>query len=184
MTTTPEFAKNFGAHPVPEALAQLLKFQEATGFENYSEGFGLQHDDKSGLEHGWSDHPDFLGRLYPFAQANGSGSFYALWQHDEATDLSELPVVVFGDEGGEFVIAENVASLLQLITFDSEPIIYEEITFYKEEDDEPSEYIDAYKEWLLTQLKLEPVEDTADIIAKAQEKHQVAFDTWKQQYFG
>lgn len=185
MSSLQEFALNFDGKPVPQALAQLLEFQHETGFEEYAEGFGLLRDDKSGLEHGWSTEPAFLDKLMPFAQANGSGSFYALWQHNDSTDLNELPVVVFGDEGGEFVVAENIKGLLQLLTIDAEPMIFEDVTFYKDpEEDEGSAYAEEYRTWLKDNFSLEPVDDADLILGPAQEKHQAAFDTWKQQYFG
>jgi hypothetical protein len=184
MSSLQEFSQNFGGKPVPDALAQLLEFQNETGFEYYAEGFGLQYDDKSGLRYGWSEAPAFLDKLMPFAQANGSGSFYALWQHDDSTDLANLPVVVFGDEGGEFVVAENIAGLLQLLTLDSEPMIYEDVSFYKDPEDDPSEYAADYRNWLKERFKLDPVEEGDDIIVPAQEKYQAAFDKWKNQFFG
>jgi len=184
MLTLQEFSQNFGGNPVPHALAQLLEFQNETGFEYYSEGFGLLRDDKSGLHHGWSAEPAFLDKLMPFAQANGSGSFYALWQHDATTDLAALPVVVFGDEGGEFVVAENIAGLLQLLTIDAEPMIFDDVSFYKDPEQDPSDYAEDYKSWLMEQFKLAPIEEAEDIMIPAQEKYQAAFDEWKAPFFG
>src|SRR5689334_19351679 len=87
--------------PVPE-LNLLKGFQDRVGFEDYAEGFGLtDYNDTSGLRAGWSKDPGFLARLVPFAQANGTGSFYALWRLDDRADLAGLPIVVFGDEGGQ-----------------------------------------------------------------------------------
>lgn len=184
MLTLQEFSQNFGGAAVPQALAQLLEFQNETGFEYYSEGFGLLRDDKSGLLHGWSGEPAFLDKLMPFAQANGSGSFYALWQHDAATDLAALPVVLFGDEGGEFVVAENIAGLLQLLTIDAEPMVFEDVSFYKDPEQEPSDYAEDYKTWLMEHLKLAPIEEAETIMIPAQEKYQAAFDEWKDPFFG
>src|SRR5688572_23561664 len=96
MDTKEDFAQNFGGKRVPDALAKLWDFQHETGFESYCEGFGLLYDDKGGLENGWSDNPAFLEKLMPFAQANAGGSFYALWQYDDAVAPDELPVVLFG----------------------------------------------------------------------------------------
>ena len=58
--------------------------------------------------------------MLPFAQANGSGSVYALWRVDDREDLGALPVVVLGSEGGFHVVARNLAELLQLLGFDAE----------------------------------------------------------------
>ncbi|SKA28720.1 hypothetical protein SAMN04488128_10321 [Chitinophaga eiseniae] len=77
--------------------------------------------------------PVFLAQLIPFAQANGSGSFYALWQHNDSTDLNELPVGVFGDEGGEYGVAENLNRFLQLLTIDAEPMIFDGVNYFREQ---------------------------------------------------
>ncbi len=184
MSTSQEFAKNFNGQPVPEALAKLLAFQEQTGFEYYSEGFGLHYDDKSGLQHGWSPDPAFLDKLMPFAQANGSGSFYALWQYNDTTALDQLPVVLFGDEGGEFIVAENILGLLQLLTIDAEPMTYQSASFYKDEEAEPSDYADDYRNWLQKHFNLAPITDGEEVISPAQEKYKAAFDAWKEPFFG
>lgn len=183
MPTLQEFAQNFDGKPVPAKLARLLEFQEEAGFENYSWGFGLYQDDKSGLHHGWSTEAAFKDKLMPFAQANGSGSFYALWQYDDSKSTDELPVVLFGDEGGEFIVAENIDGLLQLLTIDAEPSTYEEVSYFKDEDDyDPSEYADDYKAWLQEHFSLSAVEDEKQIIEAAQQKFQAAFDSWKQPF--
>lgn len=184
MSTLQEFSRNFGENPIPQALAQLFEFQDQTGFEYYAEGFGLQYDDKSGLRYGWSPEPAFLDKLMPFAQANGSGSFYALWQFDDKLDLSELPVVVFGDEGGEYVVAENIKGLLQLLTIDAEPIISSRISFYRDPEDDSSDYAADYRNWLKEFFDLEPVEEAETILVPAQQKYQAAFNEWKKQFFG
>lgn len=187
MSSLQEFSQNFGGKPVPEALTRLLAFQDEKGYERYSQGFGLLYDNKSGLRHGWSDDPAFLEKLMPFAQANGSGSFYALWQYDDNVELPELPVVIFGDEGGEYVVSENLLGLLQLLTVDAEPGVYEGVGFGRDEDDEywePSEFAGDYREWLQTHYQLEEITDGDEIVDAAQAKYQESFDNWKKQFFG
>lgn len=192
MTSAQEFAKNFEPHAVPAELAQLLVFQENVGkFERYSKGFGLERDDKSGLK-SWSEDPEFLSRLLPFARARGTGSFYALWAKEAgdatadgtATDTSTFPVVAFGDEGGAHVVAEDVRGLLRILCFDAEPLIdLGGVEFYKDESDhEPSENHPKYLEWL-SALGLEPVADPEDIITAAQARYQSSFEAWLAQYY-
>src|SRR5688572_7054759 len=103
--------------PIPE-LNRLRKLQKRLGFEGYSAGFGLtKFDRKKDLAIGWTKAPEFLHRLVPFAQANGTGSVYALWRVDER-ELAALPVVVLGDEGGYHVVARNIRELLALLAVD------------------------------------------------------------------
>jgi hypothetical protein len=169
--------------PVPE-LNQLHGFQDRYGYESYSECFGLDDwNDTSGLEAGWSKTPAFLAGLIPFARATGGGSFYALWRISPEIDLSQAPVIVFGDEGGEHVIARNVRELFQLLTFDSEPSVgHDEVYFYRDEDDEHTERHDEFVAWLDEQFGLAPVDDPAEVIATAQDEFGARFSEWKSQY--
>jgi len=181
MTSLAEFSTNFTGAAVPDELVKLLAFQDEHGFESYSECFGLLADDKGGLR-SWSSDAGFLDQLMPFAQATGGGSFYALWAHGAAT-ASELPVVVFGDEGGVHVIAENVGQLLRLLTFDVEPMVdHDGVTYYKAKDFEPRESAGEYRRWLATELGLQPVDDPAPLVAAAQQRHKAAFDAWMAQF--
>jgi hypothetical protein len=178
MTTLAEFSSNFAGGDVPPALAKLLAFQDQHGFESYSECFGLLADDKGGLR-SWSSDERFLSRLMPFAQATGGGSFYALWAHRPGANTSEMPVVVFGDEGGVHVIAEDVAHLLRLLTFDVEPMVdHDGVTFYKAKDHEPRDDHDAYVDWLKAELDLDPIDDPGPLVAAAQARYKADFDAW------
>jgi cell wall assembly regulator SMI1 len=75
----------------------------------------------------------------PFAQANASGSLYELWLQDK-DDLTGVPVVTFGDEGGQHVVARSLAVLLQIVGYDAEALVdHDEVSFYRDDDDyEPS----------------------------------------------
>ncbi|MGV3611375.1 MAG: hypothetical protein ACO1N0_10525 [Fluviicola sp.] len=181
----PEFKQNLGVSELPVELEKLIQFQnEQSDFECYSEGFGLQIDDKSGID-SWSKDEAFLERLFPFAQANGTGSVYAFWNEGSSNDLSEFPIVVFGDEGGVHVIAENFLALMQLLTFDSEISVYhDEVYFYKEEDEsEESEDHAAYVLWLKENFNLDPLSETETLVQRAQKKYKSAFDTWFANYY-
>src|SRR6185503_18875839 len=184
MTTSAEFASNFAGQQVPPALAKLLAFQDEHDFESYSECFGLLADDKGGLR-SWSSDDRFLSRLMPFAQATGGGSFYALWAHQPGASTSEMPVIVFGDEGGVHVIAENVSQLLRLLTFDVEPMVdHDGVTYYKAKDHEPRDNHDAYVAWLKAELDLDPIDDPAPLVAAAQSRHKAAFAAWMSPFVG
>ncbi|MFH6958604.1 hypothetical protein ACHRV1_14480 [Flavobacterium aquidurense] len=180
-----KFKKNFN-DSITDELVLFLEINEELGFENYSQGFGLLRDDKSGIAT-WSENPDFLDKLMPFAQANCSGSMYAIWNNDENKSLNELPVVVFGDEGGYHVTAKNIFELMQLLTFDTEITVdHEEVYFYKDEDYEESEGLAEYKLWLKETFNLNTV-DNADeahsILENAQKIYKNDFDKWVSQYY-
>ena len=183
MISLDEFSANFDQRPVPPALATLLAFQnQAPGY--YSECFELLVDDKGGLK-SWSEDPAFLERLLPFAQANGSGSFYALWVEGDSADTSAMPVVVFGDEGGVHLVAEDVGGLLQILGFDAEPMIdLDEVTYYRPDDALDNERRADYVAWLSRELGLAPASDPAALVSAAQARHKAAFDAWFGQYVG
>src|SRR6478735_7263510 len=137
MFTLQEYAANFAPHPVPGLLAKLYEFQSEHD-DFFSDGFELIVEDKSAL-HSWSEAPEFLDALFPFAQANGSGSTYALWLR-EGGSLDDAPVVIFGDEGGVHLVAENLATLLRLLGYDQEPMVgLDEVYYFKAGDIDPDE---------------------------------------------
>jgi hypothetical protein len=165
--------------PVPE-LNLLAAFQAEVGAENYSECFALtEFGDTSGIEAGWFKDPSLLAGLIPFAQANGSGSFYALWRIDDRADLATLPVVVFGNEGGQHVVARNLPELFRLVAYDSEIMVdWDTAYFYRREDDEHAQGHDRFVAWLEQNFGLAPADDPDAIIAVAQAELAEAFDIW------
>jgi hypothetical protein len=161
-----------------------LHYQNSKGYGSYSEALSLSSTEQSGLVHGWSAKRDFLDGLIAIAQANASGSFYALWNNHASADPEHWPVVAFGDEGGEWVVARNVAELLQVSTFDAEPMIDQrEVVFYKDPGFEGSQNAEDYRRWLQSEFGIDPTDDPAAIVACAQAEFQQAFDDWKQPYF-
>ncbi|RXM37534.1 hypothetical protein BOQ62_22375 [Chryseobacterium sp. CH21] len=59
MVDIAEFKQNLGWSEVPVELEKLIYFQNTiSSFENYSQGFGVLIDDKSGLK-SWSDDENF-----------------------------------------------------------------------------------------------------------------------------
>jgi hypothetical protein len=163
-----------------EELNLLMALQKRLGFERYADGFGLtEYGNTSGLKSSWSANPEFLARLVPFAQANGSGSMYALWLLDDRPDLASLPVVVFGDEGGQHVVARNLRELFQLLGYDCEiSVDFDSAYFYRGEDDWQRDGHDEYVAWLDQHFRLAPAEDPDAVIAAAQAELGERFATW------
>lgn len=180
-----KFKENLGLTIIPSELEKLINFQNNnSSFGNYSECFGVGIDDKSGLKT-WSEENSFLDKLYPFAQANGSGSFYAIWNDGTDKPINKMPIVVFGDEGGVHVVAENMLQLLHLLTFDTEiSVDFDEAYFYKDQDNyEESEDLNEFLNWLKEDYGLNQIQEPDDIIHTAQEKYKNTFDRWFATYY-
>jgi uncharacterized protein YndB with AHSA1/START domain len=103
--------------PVPE-LDLLKEFQDRLG-EEYAGEFWL-HDTYGDASHlgALEEVRQFRERLIPFAQANSSGSFFALWRRDDREDFATLPVIFCDDEGDHFIAASTLRDLLRLLTLD------------------------------------------------------------------
>ena len=179
-----KFKDNLGIGELPKELELLINFQNDSSFENYSDGFGISIDNKSGLK-SWSNDPEFIKRVLPFAQANGCGSFYAFWDMNNGNKLSAMPILVFGDEGGVHIVADNILQLMQLLTYDVEiSVDFDDAYFYKDEDDyEESEDHQKYKLWLKNNFQLDPIEDPEIIIKASQDKYKALFDDWFALYY-
>lgn len=169
-----EFAAQFGNYVLPPDLVKLYEFDQEYGSETYSECFGLIIiEDKTGIKT-WSEKEEFYTSFIEFAGANGSGSSYAYWLIDK--DLNNCPIVVFGDEGGIHVVAENTRKLIHLLTFDTEiSVDFDEAYFYKDEEYyEENENKEAFEEWAKKEFDLDPIvsnEETEEIVNEAKEKY-------------
>ncbi|RII20737.1 hypothetical protein DSC45_02735 [Streptomyces sp. YIM 130001] len=165
--------------PVPE-LNLLKEFTDRIGPVHYSDGFELREYGADAGLHTWSENPEFLSRFIPFAQANGSGSDYALWRCDERTDLATLPVVLVGDDGDLYVIARNLTELFQLLAIDSEPLA--DVGFLAAGDaEEHSEGHHEFLAWLNQNFGLGPPEDP-HALWTARKESDDRFRAWVSQF--
>jgi hypothetical protein len=169
-----EFSVQFGDYAVPDDLIKLYEFEQEYGAENYSECFGLTiTDDKTGIKT-WSENEEFYNSFIEFAGANGSGSSYAYWLIDN--DLNNCPIVVFGDEGGIHVVAENTRKLIHLLTFDTEiSVDFDNAYFYKDEEYyEENENREEFQDWVKKEFNFDAIEsseETDEIVNQAKNKY-------------
>jgi len=185
MLSPQQYAQNFAPHPTPVLLAQLYEFQRPLDVF-FSSGFELRAESDKGAFESWSKEAAFLRALFPIAQANGSGSTYALWL-PQAGNLEDAPVLIFGDEGGVHVVAESLAALLRLLSHDTEPMVdTDKVYYYKLEDADVSHEAASYADWLQKTLQLEPVrtsEEADALVAAAQATHGKAFSAWFERFY-
>jgi hypothetical protein len=162
--------------PIPE-LNLLNDFVERcpslAGIELF-----LEYGDTSSLEAGGIDDPEALSHLIPFAVATASGSEYALWRLDDRSDLATLPIVVFGDEGGAYIVARNLRELFQLIAYDDEITVADEPFFMRGDDYEQSPCHEEFVAWLHQQFGLRPADDPNAVTKAAQEELGDRFASW------
>lgn len=169
-------------YPVPTILVDLLAFEADNAIDNYySESFELIVDDKYSLKI-FSKESTFLDQLFPFAQADNNGSFYAFWLR-KGQDLNTAPIVVFGSDGGYHVVANNLLSLLRLLSLDVEPMVDEDgVYYYKDEENyEPSPYSRKFKKWLREYYFLSPISTNfvaEQLVEEAQDLYQELFLLW------
>lgn len=167
--------------PIPE-LNLLKEFHDGPGKAGFSDGFEMYEygTRDCGLVQwlGMPDSPELrarLDRLVPFAQATGSGSFYALWRCDDRADLATLPVVLFGDEGDLDVVASGLRELFRLLAVDHEWYLPEEEW---DVDEAHSSAHEEYLVWLEERFGLTAPEAADPIIARARAEYGLRFMHW------
>lgn len=169
-----DFSVQFGNYAIPEDLLKLYEFEQEFSAETYSECFGLTiTNEKTGIKT-WSEKEEFYNSFIEFAGANGSGSSYAYWVIDN--DLKNCPIVVFGDEGGIHVIAENTRKLIHLLTLDTEiSVDFGSAYFYKDDEYyEENENKEEFQQWVKKEFNLDPIETnegTEEIVNEAKAKY-------------
>jgi hypothetical protein len=180
-----EFKRNFGSQVVPDVLLELFDFQNTIPDSlYYSQGFSLQVIENQGIST-YSENEVFLNSLFEFAQADSTGSTYTIWAKKPETNLNHAPIVVFGSEGGFHVVAKDMLELLQILTFDTEPLIdWEKVLYYKENSEfVPSLASAKYIQWVRYKYQIQPVNEVDSIVRQAQYLYQEEFVQWMQQYY-
>jgi hypothetical protein len=188
------FAGNFPDRRVPAAIQKLadvyLRMQNAL-----PEGFYLyENDENSGLRAGWTENEEALNSLFTFAKANESGSFYALWKPTPETEPDDMPVIMFGDEGGQKVVAENAHEWVALLTYPGEPVIEmdfdtntDTVVFVEPEEDDEDEEEDeeggdpeVFRRWIKDTFGHDALslEQANEKVRAAGDKLQADFDAW------
>lgn len=183
LMTNADLKKNLDGREPPAALVELLEFQNLWTMGEFASGFAIVQEDKSAFKT-WSKNKKFLSALLPIATANGTGSVYAFWLDGSSKDLAKVPVVIFGDEGGYFVVAENLRGLLAILAADAEPSVYPPV-------DDPghvsfmergkSRHAGRFRKWLATELGIKPIKPDK-IVKQAQAKLQKKFEAWVAQF--
>lgn len=200
MRLSPEnLTQSYESIEISNTLKALVEFDHTiTDGGHYAEGFELCTPDYyvEALKI-TSEDSTFISGLIPFAQANHSGSFYAFWLKDGIKDITNAPIVVFGDEGGQFVVAKDLDDLLRMIALDNEAFILSEGVSFEDEDededwddDEDEDWDDEddddnhnnanFKAWLADKLGKTPYsnDEVDGKVKEAMKAYQKSFETW------
>lgn len=170
--------KNFGKLAIPAELTKLVEFEEGLDeMDFYAQGFEIAHFKKDGLKT-YSKRKPFLNSFVEFAQADGTGSVYALWLKASVGQ----PVVVFGSEGGYHIIAKDLQSLFHILTYDTESMVDWDGVSYEGEGEEPSRHHDAFKAWVTETFGANDAANADAIVTAAQEELGEEFGEWMAQY--
>lgn len=168
--------------PVPE-LNLLKQLEGRIGGGNISVGFHLGEFGRTVGIDTWSKDPAFLDSFHSFANANASGSIYAIWRVDDRTDLANLPVVVFGDEGGIGLVARNLRELFRQLACDKALYVGDFDAGFDDEDDpeEKDQEYDHHAEyvtWLEQHFGLVPAENPNALVTAAEKQFAARFANW------
>lgn len=166
-----EFTALFRGYKIPKDLKSLFDFQVSEGIPSFYSNTLYLIDEDPEIIQDFSDDTNFVDSFIPFGEADTNGSYYAFWIRDKNnSSLENAPIVVFGGDGGIFVVAKNIKDLLLIASYDVEPIIdVDEISFpdkeVLEEDGEftATEFNKEYLDWLRNEVKLKPIVVIADL---------------------
>jgi len=181
------YAQSFGDRPVPLILQKLLHFQNTVG-PAYSQSILLDY-----YERGKFDLEFYEGhahQLITFAYCDSSGDEYVLWDNAGNPDIEQWPVVMLDTEGGYTIMARNLAEFISTTwcdriphatwinskTFKDDPFLggYMGVA----EDEAPSEFAQAYKQFLAEELKLDVTQDPDQVVKAAQAQFLDGFIEW------
>ena len=188
-----EFTALFKGYKIPKELKSLLEFQVSENIPSYYSNAIFLMTEETSLIENYSTDEAFLKSFIPFAEANSSGSIYAFWiENNDTEDLTNAPIVAFGDEGGIFVVASNIQELLQIAAYDVEAVVYEDEFYFPdkevlEEDGEftAAEFNMEYLDWLRSDAKLKPIltiEGVDEIVEKAQTTYQEKLEQYSKRF--
>jgi tetratricopeptide (TPR) repeat protein len=193
-----EYEKVFYGHSIPFTLQALAQFEEEVGTETYAESFWLQtnrdifmywlHDStKEEIE-------EYSSHVFPFANADGTGGFYAFWVKDASVDLEKAPIVCYGSEGAVKIVAKNLKDLIKILSYGPEGMDGN-YAFCEEESIETfTEYYPnfmPFRQWMKESLSIEPIKnwkvleskEVDEIIAEANRLYKEEFDAWQYQFY-
>ncbi|WP_445029518.1 hypothetical protein [Streptomyces sp. SAS_270] len=167
----------------------LKEFSDGPGESYFSEGFEFYEYDRPDaglvewlcLEGREEEVRGHLDRLTPFAQATGSGSFYALWHCDNRTDFATLPVIRFGDEG-DLDIIEGLQNLFRLLAIDDESFISWDEEREADPDEEHTPGHEAYVAWMKETFGLTLPTEADEILRSGGKKYGVRFIDWLEEF--
>lgn len=161
------FQQNFKGHPVPEALKELLLFQNSVN-DWYSGSFELDIMSYN-IFNTYIVAIDILKQFLSFGH-DGNGSDYALWLYKEEMLPENAPIIYVNSEGeGSTVLANTLQEFLLILAYDEEPIFGE----YSETEEQiihtPANH--EFRTWLGKMYNVNLTASPIDIVQQARLQH-------------
>jgi len=211
--TLENFKKKFAPHTLPNTLVELIKFVDQYKGESFADSFYLNDDIEEDFFESWLDNgetdakkrKEYAEHMLVFANADGTGSSYAMWIEENNTNLEEAPIIFYGSEGEIEIVAQNLKELIKILSWGTEAIGF---YHYADNDDNDEDY-DYYKQfleyrpnflkfrkWMKETLAIEPVnidklianeadesDEVKKVVKDAKKKYQKSFDKWQYQFY-
>ncbi len=180
------YLKKYSGFEIPKSLKQLIEFSLEND-PSFSNGFEFLIEKSENLLEFYSAEEKFLESFVSIGYADEIESEYAFWAKN-GYDLTNTPIVAFGEGGIHQIVAKNFDELVRILTFDQEPLIdWGEISFLKDENDfESSISAKKFHIWFENIMKSSIItsnEEIEAIIVDAQEIYQSDLEKWISEFY-
>lgn len=195
-----KYKKSFRGYEIPETLVKLAEFDANLENESYGESFWLRAEEnifKYLLDNSLTSKEQievYANHAIVFANADGTGGFYAFWVEDNKSDLEEAPIVAYGSEGEVKIVAKNLKELIKILSYGAEGLNGNYGLDCYDSYDEFLEYNPnflAFRTWMKKELDIEPIknwkvpqsDDVNAIIEDANKVYKKRFNAWQYQFY-
>ncbi len=194
-----EYKKYFNGYEIPSSLIALIDFSKEIENESYAESFYLHADEDIftywlGKVCSEEEVQEYSRHIFKFANADGTGGFYAFWVKDDISNLEEAPVICYGSEGEVKIVAKNIKGLIKLLSYGPEGMDGNYAFSCSDDYDEFLEYhpnFFTFRSWIKDELGIEPIKEwqvteskeVNTLIEEANAMYKDDFDAWQYQFY-